>query len=357
MKLFKLLSNCDTYRGMKNFLSSTERDSLKAKHRKEPNRRIADRFKAILLSDKGWTYRRIAEALLIDEQTVGTHVDEYRDSKKLTLSCRGSLPKLDKMQTAQLVAHIEGTTYLTVQEICAYVLKTYGVSYTVPGMTAWMHSNGFSYKKPKATPAKADPVRQKAFIEFYEALLTTTPEDEVILFGDGVHPTMATKVTYGWIKTGCEKPIKTTASRTRMNLMGALNLESMAVTIGQHETIDSAAMEKFFDQLKVDYPKSTTIHLILDQGPYNKSIATTKSAKERGIKLHYLPPYSPNLNPIERLWKVMNEYCRNNQFFTSAKQFRQTIWDFFDNKWPEISHKMIDRINDNFQRLNPTLSV
>tara|TARA_B110000879_G_C10833735_1_gene378903 strand:+ start:358 stop:582 length:225 start_codon:yes stop_codon:yes gene_type:complete len=69
---------------MKNFLSSTERDTLKAKHRKEPNRRIADRYKSILLSDKGWTYRRISEALLIDEQTVGTHVDEYRDSKVTT---------------------------------------------------------------------------------------------------------------------------------------------------------------------------------------------------------------------------------------------------------------------------------
>jgi transposase len=35
-----------------------------------------------------------------------------------------------------------------------------------------------------------------------------------------------------------------------------------------------------------------------------------EKAKELNIKLHYLPPYSPNLNPIERLWKVMNEHAR-----------------------------------------------
>ena len=39
---------------------------------------------------------------------------------------------------------------------------------------------------------------------------------KAILFGDGVHPTMATKITYGWIRTGTRKPIATTSSRTRL---------------------------------------------------------------------------------------------------------------------------------------------
>jgi hypothetical protein len=71
--------------------------------------------------------------------------------------------------------------------------------------------------------------------------MTTTPEDEPILFGDSVHPTMATKITYGWIRTGTRKPIAATASRTRVNLMGAINLETMKVTIGSYETLDSIA--------------------------------------------------------------------------------------------------------------------
>ena len=114
---------------------------------------------------------------------------------------------------------------MTVHQICAYVQSKYGVSYTRPGMTAWLHANGFSYKSPKGTPAKADPDQQAAFIRFYQELLNTTPEDEPIEFGDGVHPTMATKVSCGWIRKGQNKPIPTTASRTRMNLFGSLNLE------------------------------------------------------------------------------------------------------------------------------------
>lgn len=56
---------------MKKFLTSEERASLKGQHRREHDGRIRDRIKAILLSDDGWAYPRIAKALFLDDQTVG----------------------------------------------------------------------------------------------------------------------------------------------------------------------------------------------------------------------------------------------------------------------------------------------
>ena len=110
--------------------------------------------------------------------------------------------------------------------------------------------------------------------------------------------------------------------------MGALNLESMQVTIGSYKAIDSKTMVEYFDPLKVAYPKVPKIHLILDYGHYNIRVVTGEAAKKRGIHLHYLPPYSSNLNPIERLWKVMNEHVRNNRVFESAKKLRRAIYSF-----------------------------
>ena len=74
-------------------------------------------------------------------------------------------------------------------------------------------------------------------------------------------------------------------------------------------------------------------------------------AAKLNIKLHFLPPYSPNLNPIERLWKVMNEKVRNNRFFKGAKQFKEAINLFFDDILPSIGNDLNGRINDNFQTL------
>ena len=70
-------------------------------------------------------------------------------------------------------------------------------------------------------------------------------------------------------------------------------------------------MVAYLQELRNAYPESPKIHLILDQGPYNKSQKTQEAAVRLRIQIHYLPAYSPNLNPLERLWKVMNEEVRN----------------------------------------------
>lgn len=61
-------------------------------------------------------------------------------------------------------------------------------------------------------------------------------------------------------------------------------------------------------------------------------------------------------DPIERLWKIMNEFTHNNRFFETAKEFKKAISDFFLIIWPRISRSMVNRINDNFQILNKASS-
>lgn len=332
-------------------LSTSDKELLESQHRKERDRRVADRLKAVLLSAEGWTQKQIAQALRIRYETVQNHLNDYKNLNKLKPENGGSESRLSTDQTEKLCKHLEDKTYLKAELICAYVKETFAVTFTTSGMTKLLIRNGFSYKKPKGTPAKANPEEQQTFIAYYQGLLNSIDEDEPVEFGDAVHPTMATKISYGWIPKGRDKLIKTTASRTRMNILGSINLETMGITITDHETINSQSMKKLFVELRKKYPDKPKIHLILDRGSYNTSKETLASAKGCGIILHHLPPYSPNLNPIERLWKVMNEYARNNQVFETPKAFRKAILEFFTNTWPKISTSMTDRINDNFQNL------
>lgn len=336
---------------MKIELTNTEKEELELKHRKERDRRVADRIKAVLLNAEGWTQKQIAQALRIRYEAVQEHLNDYRREKKLKPENGGSQSHLNPSHTVELIHHLEAHTYLKAELICVHVENTYHVRFTTSGMTKWLHAHGFSFKKPKGTPAKADPQKQGEFIKYYQELLNTRLEDEPVEFADAAHPTMATKINCGWIRKGQDKLINTTASRTRMNLLGSINLETMAVTIASHETVDSHAMERHFAALREKYPRAPRIHLILDRGPYNTSQQTRKSAEKHGVQLHFLPPYSPNLNPIKRLWKIMNEHVRNNRVFTSVAEFKRDILNFFAS-WPQIAHSMVDRINDNFQTLN-----
>ena len=338
-------------------LTKEQKRALELAHAQERDKLVSDRIKAVLLRDEGWTIRQIAQALRLHEDTISRHIQDYLVKEKLSPNYRGSSEKLTDEQSEKLIAHLEENTYLKVSDICAHVESSYGVEYTVAGLTNWLKRHEFSYKKPKEVPAKADEEKQKIFIKMYEKLKRKTPKKEPILFIDSVHPTMASKASYGWIRTGKEKFLKTTASRTRINISGAIELLSMKTIVRDYETINGESTIQFLASIKASYPLAKKIHIILDQSGYHRSKEVSKYARKHGIKLHFLPPYSPNLNPIERLWKVMNEQVRNNRYFESPKQFKESVLSFFSKTLPEMAKSLAGRINDNFHILSTANSV
>jgi transposase len=337
-------------------LSPTEKKALEARHQAERDGRVRDRIKAVLLKSEGWTNKAIGQALRIHPETVAQHLQEWTQEEKLKPENGGSQSHLNPQQTQALDQHLQDTTYTKVLDICCYVAQTWQVSYTVSGMTKWLRAHGFRYKQPKSTPAKADLLKQEAFIEAYLKLVAKTPAHDPILFMDAVHPTMATKISYGWIKKGVDKPIATTASRTRVNIIGAIELNTMTVTSDFVDTVNADTINGFFEKLRQSYPQAEHLHILLDQSGYHRSQSVKDAALLHRIQLHYLPPYSPNLNPIERLWKLMNEKVRNNVVFHSAQQFREQLALFFTQTIPKIKESLATRINDNFQTLNTVSS-
>lgn len=409
---------------MKISLTKEQKKSLSAQHKLEHDGRVRDRIKAVILNDEGWTYKQIAQALLIHETTVWGYLNDYLHNTKLHPGNGGSKSKLDEQQTDELVAHLEENTYPSTKEIIDYVKETYKVNYTQQGMHDWLSSHQFSYKKPKGTPAKFNKERQADFIEKYNTLKENLNSNELILFIDSVHPTQETKITYGWIRTGVEKLIATVASRKRLNITGAIDLNTMSVFAREYETINGESTIDFLKSIEEANPTATKIHIIADGGrahtchevslylsqsnavnreylkntheinlPGNNSVLTKKIIKRLKsvfetdnqlfedktifevdnlkagqllkalkkppphpkIEMHILPPYSPNLNPIERLWKVMNELCRNNQVFNTFNEFKEKISIFFSDVWDNICDKFRSRINDNFQKLKPVV--
>ena len=95
--------------------------------------------------------------------------------------------------------------------------------------------------------------------------------------------------------------------------------------------------------------------MVLDGAGYHRSKLVKDKAKLLNIELHYLPHYSPNLNPIECLWKVLNEHARNNQYFATAKLLRQQIDKLFEVTSPKIADVLNSRISANFQTFNSAL--
>lgn len=347
----------DHYRDMPQVsLSNQQKSILESRHKRSRNGKERDRIKAVLLRSEGWTLEQIAQALRIHESSIKRHIEQFLDKNKFTLEIGGSESKLNDEQTQELIAHITEYTYTKQIDIIAYIDKTYQVTFTVPGINKWLKRQGFSYKKPKSMPYKADLEKQAAFIEKYRELKESLSADEGLFFMDAVHPTQATKVSYGWIRKGTDKPIQTTGSRTRVNIIGAIQLKNIAqAVISQYEKVNGESIQDFLKQLRQQNTGMGKIHLIADGASYHKSQEVNDLAKSLDIQIHILPPYSPNLNPIERLWKFMNEKVRNNQCFHSAKDFRRKIQEFFEQTLPNVGTSLDSWINDNFQTFSPEL--
>ena len=335
---------------MANFLLPDEITRLKLLHKKA-DKKQRDKIKAILLLNNGYEYSEIAEILLIDYTTVWRWYETYITGGATELLRDfyvGGTSKLGDVQLAQLVEHLECTMYLTAKEICAFVKKTFKIKYTPKGMTSLLHQLKFTYKKPKHIPGKADIEAQKAFIKKYRRLQKKKAPEDRIYFMDVVHPMHNSQPAYGWIRKGTDMVIKANTGRQRLNLNGAYNLEDHSVIIQETEMINAQSAVSLLNEMLRKQPLGM-IYVILDNARYYRSeMVRSFVEKNDRICLLFLPPYSPNLNIIERLWKFFKKKVIYNTYYEKFTLFRKYCLDFFRHlrKYrPELQTLM----TDNFQ--------
>lgn len=324
---------------------------LEKRARQTKDKHEYTRLCIILARSEGMSPESIAQAHRISISSVYQYLADYEKENKVRHDSKGgSKSKLNVKQTQELLEHLQKTTYLKAKSICKYVFIAYGITYTVAGMTAWLKEHNFIYKQPIKVPGKLDPNKQEAFIEKYEELKSNLAEDEEIYFLDAVHPEFQSQSVFGWIKKGEIKTLATTSKQYRLHFIGAILLKNMKVIAQEYSTVNGENMISFLDNLQ-RLSKASKIHVICDNGRANKNKALQEHLKTSRIQIHYLPPYSPNLNPIERLWKVMREKSTYNRCYSNFEEFSQVIRKFFFEEIPKMSDILQKRITDKFQKI------
>ena len=313
-------------------LSTKEIAELERIHRSLRDKRQADRVKTVIALSKGWSAAQIAEILLFDEKTSRQYFDRYQQGGIKALlddNYSGAEPKLDEHQMSELEGYLEEHILPDAKSVIAHIDKQYGVRYSVSGVTYLLHRLGFSYKKPTHVPGKQDPVKQHAFLEEYEQLKASKGENDPIYFADATHPQHNSVPSYGWIKKGQEKELKANCGRQRLNINGAINIETLEPTTGFYDTINADSTMDLFSKIEAKHPEAESIYIIVDNARYYRSRSLKKSLEGTKIKLIFLPPYSPNLNLIERYWKFFKKKVLNNRYYETFGEFKQACKSFF----------------------------
>lgn len=340
---------------MSHFLTYEQRNEYRILHRKCKDKHFADRIKCILWLDKGYSYSEIAELLMIDETTIRRWYKTFQEKGMNGLlkdDYKGSEPYLCKAQQEELITHLETTICLSAKEVCQYVKEKYGLKYSVKGMTNLLHRLGFVYKKPKHLPSKADRKAQEEFIKEYEKLKATKNAEDRIYFIDGCHPMHNSLLGYGWIRKGKEKYVKANTGRERVNMNGAYNIEEHKVIVREDKNINAQSTLSLIQQIMVSQPTGK-IYLIADNAKYYRSKVVLEFLERTPrVKILFLPPYSPNLNLIERLWKFIKKKVTYNKYYEKFSVFREKIMEFLNNI-QSYQEELKNLMTENFQ-LFPT---
>jgi transposase len=144
-----------------------------------------------------------------------------------------------------------------------------------------------------------------------------------LLFLDGSHFVMGGDFL-GYIYGKTRRFIKTFSGRKRYNVLGALNFVTKKVTaIANDKYITATEVCEMLRKVAAEYA-GKAVHVVLDNARYQKCEVVTKLAHELGIALRYIPPYSPNLNLIERLWKHVKSRLRT-KYYDQFGEFTETI--------------------------------
>jgi transposase len=324
---------------------------LERRARQTKDKHEYTRLCVILARNEGMSHELIAQAHRISVSSVYQYLADYEKENKTQHEQRGgSESKLNAEQTQELIEHLQKDTYLKAKHICKYVEERYGIKYSTPGMIAWLKEHGFVYKQPIKVPSKLDPAKQEAFIKEYEELKKSLAKDHEIYFLDAVHPEFQSQAVCGWIKKGEIKTLPATNRQYRLHFIGAIALKNMEVIAQEYKTVNAENMIEFLKHLEAS-SSASKIHIICDNGPANKNKAIQAYLLTSKIEIHYLPAYSPNLNPIERLWKIMREMNTHNRCYDKFDDFSRAIRKFFFEDIPKIVNVLEKRINDKFQRI------
>lgn len=179
----------------------------------------------------------------------------------------------------------------------------------------------------KQLPAKANLAGQEQFkTETLEPLVEQAQRGHLhLFFVDAAHFVFLPFL--GYLYSLVVRYIKSASGRKRYNVLGALNaVTKELVTVTNHTYINAEAVCALLEALRLEFPYGRLV-LVMDNARYQRCRKVFDKAAELQIELLFLPPYSPNLNLIERLWRFVKKEVLYNQTYQDYDAFCQAILD------------------------------
>lgn len=330
-------------------ISKSEIDKLNYERYAYPDPMVQKRIFAVYLKfTLGWSNSIIGHTVGLHYNAVGSWVNAYKANgfEALLSNNYGSKQSELENHADSILKSFRLQPPMTAAAAAERIKEMTGISRSSQQVRAFMKRHALKFIKCGHIPAKADNDQQHQWVETeLKPVIEAAQKEQVhLFFCDSAHFVLQPFLCSLWC--AFRVFIKASAGRNRINVLGAVNaITKEVITLTNTTYITSATLIDFLKLLKEKFGDKP-IAIILDNARYQHCFLVTTFAKSLGIHLLFLPPYSPNLNIIERLWKFTKKEILYAKYYNKPALFHQAIQKFFE------------AINQNFkQQLSSLLTL
>jgi transposase len=328
-------------------LTPADRNTLLAQYRRSADPDVRHRAHLLLLLDAGHPWATIAAVLFCSMSTLSRWKRRFEAEGVDAVLGR---PPGRRRSRAHAWAAVVVRWVLTLSpadfrfarsrwscEAAAVVLRDdFRVRVGRETVRRWLRAAGLVWRRPRPTIRPTDPDRDRKLAEL-RALLRGLPADETAVFMDEVDVNLNPKVGCMWMVRGQQATVETPGTNVRRYLAGSIHWRTGRVILTEgrpKEGRGAALFLRHLDDLRRAFRHYTVVHVICDNAGFHKpdkSKAVKKYLAEWAgrVVVHYLPTYSPDCNPVERVWWRLHEAVTRNHRCRTMDELLDLTFDWF----------------------------
>ena len=305
---------------------------------------------ALLLKSKGIAHHKICETVGICGNILRKYCKCYQDKGLEFVEAINFYKPESCLKIFEQVIrdYFQKSPPTSIKQACSEIGDLTGVYLKVTQMRSYVKKLGVGYRKVCGVPAKADVEKQRLFKEqeLDPRLEEAKAGKRTVYFVDAAHFVLGAFLGFLWSLSRIL--VKTPSGRQRFNVLGALNaITKELLTVTNDTYITSIQVCELLRIIAKSSPLPITI--VLDNAKYQRCKLVMNLAKELGIELLFLPPYSPNLNLIERVWKFVKKQCLSSLYYPDFASFRGAISSFVNQMHKTHKNELLSLLTLNFQ--------
>jgi transposase len=339
-------------------LTSEQQKEIERRRKATLDRRVYQRLTAVLAVAAGKTRADVADLLGMGLSQLSDWLRIFRN-KGLDALCeihnKGDPGNLTAQQIEQLKAKVSTGCFRNSDQIRDWIQSTFSVQYSSSGVKDLLKRIGVTYHKVSGFLWKGDPDKQQAFVNRVarhkrEAKREDAPRTRRY-YVDACHPVWGLDLVFCcWLLLGQRLLVGMGSGRKRLNILGAYCPDDHEY-VDYRLTRDNINGEQFVNFLRLLlslHPETEKFILYVDGAKYFTS-PVVKEWLQRHPEFHLsqIPPYSPNVNLIERMWKFMRSkaLCKWHKSFEDMQSAVSEVLDHLENYRAELQSLMTEKFH------------